>query len=141
MQSDDMLKLDNQLCFPLYAASREIIKLYHEPLSKIGLTYTQYITMMVLWEEKRINVKDLGKRLFLDSGTLTPLLKVLEKDGYITRTRSKEDERVLMVELTKEGAQLKKKASNIPLEVGQCIQLSVDDAKELYRLLYLILNR
>ncbi len=141
MQSDDMLKLDNQLCFPLYAASREIIKLYHEPLSKIGLTYTQYITMMVLWEEKRINVKDLGKRLFLDSGTLTPLLKVLEKDGYITRTRSKEDERVLVVELTKEGAQLKKKASNIPLEVGQCIQLSVDDAKELYRLLYLILNR
>ena len=141
MQSDDMLKLDNQLCFPLYAASREIIKLYHEPLSKIGLTYTQYITMMVLWEEKRINVKDLGKRLFLDSGTLTPLLKVLEKDGYITRTRSKEDERVLVVELTKEGAQLKKKASNIPLEVGQCIQLSADDAKELYRLLYLILNR
>ena len=98
MQSDDMLKLDNQLCFPLYAASREIIKLYHEPLSKIGLTYTQYITMMVLWEEKRINVKDLGKRLFLDSGTLTPLLKVLEKDGYITRMRSKEDERVLVVE-------------------------------------------
>ncbi len=141
MQSDDMLKLDNQLCFPLYAASREIIKLYHEPLSKIGLTYTQYITMMVLWEEKRINVKDLGKRLFLDSGTLTPLLKVLEKDGYITRTRSKEDERVLVVELTKEGAQLKKKASSIPLEVGQCIQFSVDDAKELYRLLYLILNR
>lgn len=141
MQSDDMLKLDNQLCFPLYAASREIIKLYHEPLSKIGLTYTQYITMMVLWEEKRINVKDLGKRLFLDSGTLTPLLKVLEKDGYITRMRSKEDERVLVVELTKEGAELKKKAAGIPLEVGQCIQLSVDDAKELYRLLYLILNR
>ncbi len=141
MQSNDMLKLDNQLCFPLYAASREIIKLYHEPLSKIGLTYTQYITMMVLWEEKRINVKDLGKRLFLDSGTLTPLLKVLEKDGYITRTRSKEDERVLVVELSKEGAQLKKKAASIPLEVGQCIQLSADDAKELYRLLYLILNR
>ena len=141
MKTYDPLKLDNQLCFPLYAASREIIKLYHEPLSKIGLTYTQYITMMVLWEEKRINVKDLGKRLFLDSGTLTPLLKVLEKDGYITRMRSKEDERVLVVELTKDGAELKKKASNIPMEVGQCIQLSADDAKELYRLLYLILNR
>ncbi len=141
MKTYDPLKLDNQLCFPLYAASREIIKLYHEPLSKIGLTYTQYITMMVLWEEKRINVKDLGKRLFLDSGTLTPLLKVLEKDGYITRMRSKEDERVLVVELTKDGAELKKKASSIPMEIGQCIQLSADDAKELYRLLYLILNR
>lgn len=141
MKKTDPLKLDNQLCFPLYAASREIIKLYHEPLSKLGLTYTQYITMMVIWEEKSINVKDLGKRLFLDSGTLTPLLKALEKDGYITRTRSKEDERVLVVELTKDGAELKKKASSIPMEVGQCIQLSADDAKELYRLLYLILNR
>ncbi|MBR6094570.1 MAG: MarR family transcriptional regulator [Lachnospiraceae bacterium] len=141
MNPDDALKLDNQLCFPLYAASREIIKLYHEPLSRIGLTYTQYITMMVLWEEKRISVKALGTRLFLDSGTLTPLLKTLEKQGYITRSRSEEDERVLIVELTKEGAELKKKAANIPMEIGQCIRLSADDAKELYRLLYLILNR
>ena len=141
MNPDDALKLDNQLCFPLYAASREIIKLYHEPLSRIGLTYTQYITMRVLWEEKRISVKALGTRLFLDSGTLTPLLKTLEKQGYITRSRSEEDERVLIVELTKEGAELKKKAANIPMEIGQCIRLSADDAKELYRLLYLILNR
>ncbi len=141
MNPDDALKLDNQLCFPLYAASREIIKLYHEPLSRIGLTYTQYITMMVLWEEKRISVKALGNRLFLDSGTLTPLLKTLEKQGFITRSRSEEDERVLVVELTKEGAELKKKAANIPMEIGQCIRLSADDAKELYRLLYLILNR
>ena len=141
MNPDDALKLDNQLCFPLYAASREIIKLYHEPLSRIGLTYTQYITMMVLWEEKRISVKALGTRLFLDSGTLTPLLKTLGKQGYITRSRSEEDERVLIVELTKEGAELKKKAANIPMEIGQCIRLSADDAKELYRLLYLILNR
>jgi len=141
MNPDDALKLDNQLCFPLYAASREIIKLYHEPLSRIGLTYTQYITMMVLWEEKRISVKALGNRLFLDSGTLTPLLKTLEKQGFITRSRSEEDERVLVVELSKEGAELKKKAANIPMEIGQCIRLSADDAKELYRLLYLILNR
>jgi len=141
MKKTDPLKLDNQLCFPLYAASREIIKLYHEPLSKLGLTYTQYITMMVIWEEKSINVKDLGKRLFLDSGTLTPLLKALEKDGYITRTRSKEDERVLVVEVTKEGMQLKNKCSAIPAEVGKCVKLSADDAKELYRILYILLQK
>lgn len=141
MSKIDVLKLDNQLCFPLYAASREIIKLYHEPLSKLGLTYTQYITMMVLWEENAISVKDLGRRLFLDSGTLTPLLKVLEKDGYITRTRSDKDERVLVVTLTDAGKKLKEKAEHIPFEVGQCIDLSPEDAKELYRLLYLILKR
>lgn len=141
MKKTDPLKLDNQLCFPLYAASREIIKLYHEPLSKLGLTYTQYITMMVIWEEKSINVKDLGKRLFLDSGTLTPLLKALEKDGYITRTRSKEDERVLVVEVTKEGMKLKEKCAAIPSEVGKCVKLSADDAKELYRILYILLQK
>ena len=140
MKKNDPLRLDNQLCFPLYAASREIIKLYHEPLSRLGLTYTQYITMMVLWEEKSINVKDLGKRLFLDSGTLTPLLKALEKEGYITRTRSKEDERVLVVELTDEGKKLKEKAASIPSEVGKCVKLSAEDAKELYRILYLLLQ-
>ena len=140
MKKNDPLRLDNQLCFPLYAASREIIKLYHEPLSKLGLTYTQYITMMVIWEEKSINVKDLGKRLFLDSGTLTPLLKALEKDGYITRTRSKEDERVLVVELTADGKKLKEKAASIPSEVGKCVKLSAEDAKELYRILYLLLQ-
>jgi DNA-binding MarR family transcriptional regulator len=140
MKKNDPLRLDNQLCFPLYAASREIIKLYHEPLSRLGLTYTQYITMMVLWEEKSISVKDLGKRLFLDSGTLTPLLKALEKEGYITRTRSKEDERVLVVELTDEGKKLKEKAASIPSEVGKCVKLSAEDAKELYRILYLLLQ-
>lgn len=140
MKKNDPLKLDNQLCFPLYAASREIIKLYHDPLSKLGLTYTQYITMMVLWEEKSITVKDLGKRLFLDSGTLTPLLKALEKEGYITRTRSKEDERVLVVELTEEGKKLKEKAASVPSEVGKCVKLSAEDAKELYRILYLLLQ-
>ena len=140
MKKNDPLRLDNQLCFPLYAASREIIKLYHEPLSKLGITYTQYITMMVLWEEKSISVKDLGKRLFLDSGTLTPLLKALEKGGYITRTRSKEDERVLVVELTEESKKLKEKAASVPSEVGKCVKLSAEDAKELYRILYLLLQ-
>ena len=110
MNKYDVLKLENQLCFLLYASSREIIKKYHEPLKEIDLTYTQYITMMVLWEKKIINVKELGKILFLDSGTLTPVLKGLENKKYITRTRNKEDERVVIVELTNEGKNLKEKA-------------------------------
>lgn len=141
MKKDDALKLDNQLCFPLYAASREIIKLYHGPLSRLGLTYTQYITMMVLWEEKSISVKALGQRLFLDSGTLTPLLKTLEKQGYIARKRSPEDERVLIVEITSCGEKLKEQAIQIPYEVGAYVHLSEKDAKELYRLLYLLLQK
>ena len=140
MSEYDALKLDHQLCFPLYAASREVIKLYHTPLGKLGLTYTQYITMMVLWEEKEITVKDLGKRLYLDSGTLTPVLKTLEKDGYITRTRSSEDERVLVVKITKKGEQLKDQVVDIPNEIGSCVCLSEQDAKDLYRILYSILN-
>ena len=140
MSEYDALKLDHQLCFPLYAASREVIKLYHTPLGKLGLTYTQYITMMVLWEEKEITVKDLGKRLYLDSGTLTPVLKTLEKDGYITRTRSSEDERVLVVKITKKGEQLKDQVVDIPKEIGSCVSLSEQDAKDLYRILYSILN-
>ena len=140
MSGNDALKLDHQLCFPLYATSREVIKLYHAPLAKLGLTYTQYITMMVLWEEKKISVKDLGKRLYLDSGTLTPVLKTMEKEGYITRMRNPEDERVLMVELTKDGEKLKQKAADIPKEIGSCISLSEQDAKDLYRILYSILN-
>lgn len=136
----DALKLSNQICFPLYAASREIIKQYHPYLSELDLTYTQYITLMVLWEEKRISVKDLGKRLFLDSGTLTPLLKTLEKRGLITRKRSTEDERVLMVEITGEGEKFKEKAKPIPYAMGSCVNLSEEDAKELYRILYLLLG-
>ena len=141
MANYEQLKLDNQLCFPLYVCSKEVVRRYKPLLDELDLTYTQYITMMVIWEEKSINVKDLGKRLFLDSGTLTPLLKALEKDGYITRTRSKEDERVLVVEVTKEGMQLKNKCSAIPAEVGKCVKLSADDAKELYRILYILLQK
>ncbi|MBO5068609.1 MAG: MarR family transcriptional regulator, partial [Clostridia bacterium] len=97
------LKLDNQICFPLYAASKEVIKKYRTYLDKLGLTYTQYITMMVLWEHKKVNVKDLGAELFLDSGTLTPLLKSLEQKGYIKRERDKGDERILNVTITESG--------------------------------------
>ena len=135
MDKYDVLKLENQLCFLLYASSREVIKKYHEPLKEIDLTYTQYITMMVLWEKKIINIKELGEILFLDSGTLTPVLKGLEKKNYITRTRKKEDERVVIVELTTEGENLKEKAVNIPPLIANCISLEQDEALILYKLL------
>ncbi|MBQ5987410.1 MAG: MarR family transcriptional regulator [Clostridia bacterium] len=140
-QPFDPLRLEAQLCFPLYAASREVIKQYYPFLEQLDLTYTQYVTMMVVWEEKRLTAGALGKRLFLDSGTLTPVLKALEKKGYLTRTRSKEDERVLLVELTEAGEALKAKAAEVPFKVGSCIPLDPDDAKELYRLLYTLLDR
>ncbi|BEU87941.1 MarR family transcriptional regulator [Selenomonas sp. TAMA-11512] len=113
-EKEEALLLKNQLCFPLYAASRRIVAAYHPFLECIGLTYTQYVTMMVIWERKVISVKELGERLYLDSGTLTPLLKKLEAQGYITRARSKEDERIVIVELTAAGADLKNKAMSIP---------------------------
>ena len=137
----DALRLENQLCFPLYACSREIIKKYRPFLDEIDLTYTQYITMMVLWESQRISVKELGKKLFLDSGTLTPVLKSLESKGLITRKRSTEDERVLMVEITEQGEKLKEKAVTIPPRVGGCIVLEPEEAIELHRILYKILNK
>lgn len=136
----DSLKLKNQLCFPLYAASREIVKRYRPYLDTLNLTYTQYITMMVFWEEKRINVKELGKKLFLDSGTLTPVLKSLEGKGYVHRYRSTTDERVLLVEITPAGEALKEQALSIPQSVFDGLSLSVDEADHLYHLLYQILN-
>ena len=137
----DALKLENQLCFPLYACAKEVVRMYKPFLDKIDLTYTQYITMMVLWEKKIINVKDLGKILFLDSGTLTPVLKGLEKKKYITRTRKKEDERVVIVELTTEGEILKEKAVNIPPLIANCISLEQDEALTLYKLLNKMLEK
>ena len=116
----DALKLKNQLCFPLYACSREIIRKYHPFLDEIDLTYTQYITMMVMWEDKKISIKDMGKKLFLDSGTLTPVLKSLESKGFISRYRSHEDERVLIAEITEKGESLKEKALHIPEKIGNC---------------------
>lgn len=114
MNSDSVLKLDNQLCFAVYACAREITKLYHPLLKEIGLTYTQYITMLALWEEDQITVKKLGQRLYLDSGTLTPLLKKLEQMGLLTRLRDKQDERSVIIALTERGAELKIKARDIP---------------------------
>ena len=135
----DGLKLENQLCFPLYAASREVIKQYRPYLDALDLTYTQYITMMVFWEEKKISVKELGKKLYLDSGTLTPVLKSLEAKGFVKRYRSSQDERVLIVEITDKGEELRDKAVSIPVEVGKCVRLEQGEAMELYQLLYKVL--
>ncbi|MBQ7616382.1 MAG: MarR family transcriptional regulator [Butyrivibrio sp.] len=136
----ESLKLGNQLCFPLYACSKEIIRKYKPYLDNIDLTYTQYITMMVLWEKKTVNVKTLGECLYLDSGTLTPVLKKLESKGYITRVRSSEDERNLVVTITEEGEALKDLALDIPSEMGSCVKLSPEEAKVLYNLLYKIIG-
>lgn len=136
----DCLKLENQLCFPLYVCSKEVIKKYKPYLDEFDLTYTQYIALMVLWEEHDINVKSLGQKLFLDSGTLTPLLKKLETKGYVVRKRSDSDERNLIISITKKGENLKNKLKNIPSKVGSCINLDEREALELYKLLYKILN-
>ena len=136
----EALKLKNQLCFPLYAASREIIKQYRPYLDALDLTYTQYIAMMVFWEEKKLSVKELGKKLFLDSGTLTPVLKSLASKGYVIRSRSKEDERVLNVEITEKGEALKEQAVSIPQSVAGCVKLDREEAMQLYQLLYKVLG-
>lgn len=137
----DVLKIKNQLCFPIYACSREVIKLYKPYLDEIDLTYTQYITMLVLWEKKEVNVKELGKCLYLDSGTLTPLLKKLEAKGLLTRERSKEDERNLIVTLTEAGVNLKDKALHIPTELAKSVELEREEILTLYRLLYKALGQ
>lgn len=135
----DALKIENQLCFPLYAASREIIKQYKPFLDELDLTYTQYITMLVLWEYGEMSVKDLGQRLLLDSGTLTPLLKKLEAKGLLTRRRCTNDERCLLVKLTDVGTAMKDRAVSIPERMAACCHLEPTEAAELYRILYKIL--
>ena len=132
------LKLDNQLCFPLYAVSKEIVRKYKPFLDEVDLTYTQYIVMMVVWEDEQVSVKEMGKKLFLDSGTLTPVLKTLEKKGLIERTRSKEDERNLIVTLTPSGKALKDKAVEKQTKMGGCLNISPEDAKELHNILHRI---
>ncbi len=139
--NEEILKLKNQLCFPLYASAKEVVKKYKPLLDEIDLTYTQYITMLVMWEQKEINVKHLGEYLFLDSGTLTPVLKKLEGKGYINRTRSENDERVLNVSITEKGQALRERAESIPEKVGQCIPLSPEESITLYKLLYKILGQ
>lgn len=139
-ESYEQLKLENQLCFPIYAASREVIKQYRPHLDPLDLTYTQYITMMVLWEEGTISAKELGKKLYLDSGTLTPVLKSLETKGYVHRSRSAADERVLEVELTEAGEALKQRAADIPGKLATCVKLDDEEVVQLYMLLYKLLG-
>lgn len=131
MNNDELLKLDNQLCFAVYACSREIIKSYRPYLEKLGLTYTQYITMMVLWETGEISAKDLGNKLHLDSGTLTPLLKKLENMGLVKRQRDAEDERSLLVTLTNKGRELKTNAGEIPEKIFCGLKITMEKLVEL----------
>ncbi len=139
-QKYDCLKLENQICFPLYACAKEIVRKYKPFLDRLDLTYTQYITMMILWEKKQSNVKELGKNLYLDSGTLTPLLKKLESKGYISRQRSERDERNLIVTITDEGMKLRERALDVPVKMGECLCLDKGQSENLYKLLYQILN-
>ncbi len=136
----DKLKLENQLCFPLYAASKEIVRHYKPFLDKLDMTYTQYIAMMVLWEHKKLTVKELGEYLYLDSGTLTPLLKTMEKKGWVERNRSKEDERVQNVTITKQGEALREQALSVPEQMAGCVHLKQEEIAQLYQLLYKILD-
>ncbi|MBQ7618770.1 MAG: MarR family transcriptional regulator [Treponema sp.] len=140
-QEYEQLLLKNQLCFPLYACGRKIVSAYTPYLKPLGLTYTQYVVLMVLWEKESVNVGQLGSTLRLDAGTLTPLLKRLEKDGYITRARSKEDERVTVINITQAGNALKKKCKDIPAKIA-CSNsaLTKDEAQKLYKLLYKFLE-
>ena len=140
METYDSLKLENQLCFPLYACAKEVVRKYKPFLTALDLTYTQYITMMVLWDAGEMNVKELGRRLFLDSGTLTPLLKKLEAKRYLTRSRSTADERNLVIRVTPEGMRLRDQALDVPAQMSKCIHLTPEEAMSLYRILYKILD-
>jgi DNA-binding MarR family transcriptional regulator len=139
MSKYDCLKIENQLCFPLYACSKEIVRKYRPLLSEFDLTYTQYIVMMVLWDEDKTNVTNLGDRVFLDSGTLTPVLKKLEQKGFINRKRAFMDERNRVLELTEKGKALQDKMKGVPEEMRKCMGLEAGEAETLYKLLYKIL--
>ena len=142
LEGYEQLKLENQLCFPLYAAAKEVVRKYKPFLDELDLTYTQYIAMMVLWEHESMNVKELGSRLYLDSGTLTPLLKKLEAKGYITRCRCKEDERNLIIRITPQGDALKEKAAAIPDQMTEkWVNLSKEEIKTTYHSLYKLLSQ
>lgn len=130
-QADELLKLDNQLCFAFYVCSKEIIKKYRPLLSPLGLTYTGYIAMLALWEKDDITVKELGKRLYLDSGTLTPLLKKLQSLGYINRLRSESNERNVYVTLTHEGRELKKEAAQVPIKLASSLGCGLENAGQI----------
>lgn len=136
----EAMKLENQLCFPLYAAARRVTALYTPHLKPLGLTYTQYIVMLVLWERDGLTVGEICEKLMLDSGTLSPLLKKLEGEGLLERRRSQYDDRVVVINLTEKGKALQEKAAHVPLEVGACIPLAPEKAAELYALLYELLK-
>lgn len=136
----EALKIKNQLCFPLYACARKVVQRYTPFLDKLDLTYTQYIVMMVLWENKSVTVKELGRILFLDSGTLTPLLKKLEAKGFLVRKRSEADERNLIVTISREGEALREKALDIPARMSQCVALEPEEALKLHEILYKMLG-
>ncbi len=134
------LRLDAQLCFPLYAAARKIVNMYTPYLKPLGITYTQYIVFLALWQYGDMTVGDLCRKLYLDSGTLTPLLKKMEQAGYVTRKRSREDERVVMVCLTEEGWAFRDKVKDVPYSLGSCVPLNQEEAKAMYRMLYGLLG-
>ena len=134
------MKLGNQLCFPIYAAARAVTSAYTPYLKKLGLTYTQYILFLVLWEKDGLTVGEICKRLMLDSGTLSPVLKKLRQEGYIEKTQSTTDERSFIISLTEKGRALQEKAKEIPLQVGKCINIAPEKAKQLYDLLYELLD-
>ena len=137
----EAMKLENQLCFPLYAAARNVTNLYTPLLQPLGLTYTQYLVFLVLWERDGLTVGEIGEKLMLDNGTLSPLLKKLQQAGYIERQRCKEDERVVRITLTQEGKALQQQAKEIPLKAANCVDLPPEKARALYTLLYELLNQ
>ena len=138
----EQLRLDHQLCFPLYAAARKVVNEYNPLLKPYGLTYTQYIVFLALWETEngKAKVGDLGRRLYLDCGTLTPLLKKMEECGWINRCRCKVDERVVYVSLTDEGWKLREELKDIPEKMGRCVTMNPEDAAQLYTLLHRLLD-
>ena len=136
----DNLKLEKQLCFPIYLTAKELTRVYDKYLKELNLTYTQYVVMMYFWDKKESNVKELSKTLIIDSSTLTPLLVKLENKGYIKREKSNLDERNLNITLTKDGEKLKEQAKLIPEKAGKCVGLNIDEAKKLYELIYKVLN-
>ena len=137
----DVLKLENQLCFPLYVCAKEVVRAYKPYLDELDITYTQYITMMVMWEHKELRVKEIGEHLYLDSGTLTSVLKKLEEKGFVTRRRSEKDERDLIVTITDKGTALKEKAVHVPEKLGACVELDPQKAKALYDTLYEVIGK
>ncbi|MCA1054957.1 MarR family transcriptional regulator [Rossellomorea aquimaris] len=138
---DDVLLLENQICFKIYTAEREITKLYRSLLEEIGVTYPQYLALLVLWEKEKITVKELGKKLFLDSGTLTPMLKRMENNGLLIRERSKEDERSVIISLTEKGAGLKEKASCIPSRLLENLDMDTSELEQFNQTLTTVLGK